>query len=105
MFRPNPHPPRVPVLIFGALLAVGAACPPGMGADSGSATAEKERPAEIRHPSWGKVEGWVLDAGTRRPVAGARVAVEVDGAFPARGKGTDQTDPAGHFSARAPLGS
>lgn len=65
----------------------------------------KERPDTLRMSSWGKVDGWILDAVSRKPVAGARVAVEVDGAFPEKGKGTDLADAAGHFEAHAPLGN
>jgi tetratricopeptide (TPR) repeat protein len=65
---------------------------------------EKDRPDEIRRPSWGKVMGWVLDAATRKPIPGAKVRVEVDGAFPESGKTTDETDAGGQFTAKAPLG-
>jgi tetratricopeptide (TPR) repeat protein len=62
-----------------------------------------DTPAPAR-PTWGKVVGWVLDTDARKPVAGARVSVEVDGAFPEEGKATGGTDPAGRFQVRAPLG-
>lgn len=59
---------------------------------------------EVKRPSWGKVSGWVLDAASRKPVAGARISVELDGAFPEEGKATDETDASGRYDARAPLG-
>lgn len=61
--------------------------------------------AAVRRPDWGRVVGWVLDASTRRPLPNARVAVELDGAFPERGRATDRTQETGRFEARAPLGS
>lgn len=80
------------------LLALAVACP---AAPEAPASPE---PAVLRRPSWGKVIGWVLDAETRRPIAGARVRVEVDGAFPESGRATDTTDAHGRFEVRAPLG-
>lgn len=68
------------------------------------APAREELEEEVKRPSWGKVSGWVLDAESRKPVNGARVAVELDGAFPEDGKATDETDAAGKYEARAPLG-
>jgi len=77
-------------------------------APAGAAKKEEKpappRPETVKHPSWGKVSGWVLDASTRKPVAAARVSIEVDGAFPETGKSTDRTDAAGRFDAKAPLG-
>lgn len=66
--------------------------------------AKKDAPTTLKRSAWGKVTGWVLDAQTRRPVPGARVAVEIDGAFPESGKSTDLTEADGRFTARAPLG-
>jgi hypothetical protein len=65
---------------------------------------EKERPSTLERSSWGKVIGWVMDANTRQPVPGARISVEIEGAFPETGKSTDVTDARGQFEARAPLG-
>lgn len=74
-------------------------------AEKSTANAERKEPTEeVKRPSWGKVSGWVLDAETRKPITGARIAVELDGAFPEDGKATDQTDASGRFDARAPLG-
>ena len=58
----------------------------------------------LQRPTWGKVIGWVLDAGTRVPIAGAHASVEVDGTFPESGRSTCETDAHGRFVARAPLG-
>ena len=75
-----------------------------LGAAEQPAPQQKQPPEEVKRPNWGKVSGWVLDAASRKPVAGARVAVELDGAFPEDGKATDETDAAGRYDARAPLG-
>ena len=61
-------------------------------------------PPPVEKPTWGKVIGWVLDARTRKPVEHARIAVELNGAFPESGKSTDDTDAQGRYEARAPLG-
>lgn len=63
-----------------------------------------DRLQRVARPDWGRIQGWVLDAETRRPIAGAAVAVEVDGTFPAAGKSTDLTEADGKFAAKAPLG-
>ncbi len=63
-----------------------------------------DSPTGLERPTWGKVIGWVLDAETRKPVEHARIAVEVQGAFPESGKTTDTTDGFGRYEARAPLG-
>ncbi len=65
---------------------------------------EKAPEARLERPSWGKVTGWVVDAYSRKPIPGARVAVEVDGAFPETGRATDLTEKDGQFQAKAPLG-
>src|SRR6185369_16687289 len=57
-----------------------------------AATDGKPVEATIPRPSWGKVSGWVVDAVTRRPVVGAAVALEIEGAFPAAGRGLGKTD-------------
>src|SRR3569833_901503 len=61
-------------------------------------------PPAIERPNWGKATGWVLDAATRKPILGARVVVEVDGAFPTGGKSADLSDKTGRFDVKAPLG-
>lgn len=60
-------------------------------------------PAHAR--DWGAVSGWILDAETRLPVAGARVLLEVDGEFPSAGRSTASTGKEGGFRAQMPLGS
>ncbi len=69
-----------------------------------SSDPSEKRPDRLVRPDWGKIQGWILDAATRKPIARARVAVEVEGAFPAEGKSTDVSDAAGQFTAKAPLG-
>ncbi len=64
----------------------------------------ENRKSKIDRPSWGRVTGWVLDAATRKPVAGAEVALEVNGDFSGERKSSARTDAAGGFQARAPLG-
>lgn len=54
--------------------------------------------------STGAVRGFVIDAETRRPIAGARVSVEQDGAFAAAGPTVGQTNASGQYSARARIG-
>ena len=83
-----------------------------LGGPSAGYSAEKqpdkkseEAPAVLKRPDWGKVSGWVLDCMTRKPISGARVAVEIGGAFPESGKSTDATDEYGKYTVRAPLGS
>ncbi|MFN3652048.1 MAG: tetratricopeptide repeat protein [Armatimonadota bacterium] len=84
------------------LLVVPAAIPAAAGEPPGDA---KSPPVPVlKRPDWGRVIGWVLDAETRRPIPEARIAVEIDGAFPETGKSTDRTDRTGRFEARAPLG-
>src|SRR5438105_4507476 len=82
-------------------LAVPASSPP---APAGEAAIPTGAGATIKRPSWGKVVGWVVDASTRKPVRQAAVSLEVEGAFPASGRSTGQTDAAGRFTTRAPLG-
>jgi len=83
---------------------------PAAAAPDSPAAAPKRKPATsaaelgVRRPSWGKVRGWVLDARTRKPVAGARVQIEVDGEFAAEGKTTAMTREDGRYEAKAPLG-
>jgi tetratricopeptide (TPR) repeat protein len=67
-------------------------------------SASVTRAPVLDQPTWGKVRGWVVDASTRQPIAGARVMVAVDGAFPEKGKSVSTTDPAGEYEVRAPLG-
>jgi tetratricopeptide (TPR) repeat protein len=59
---------------------------------------------DARRPNWGAVTGWIADAGTRQPVSGARVFLEVDGQFAEKGPAAAGTDAQGRFQARAPLG-
>src|SRR5438105_2648703 len=94
------HPLRILALaVFPASCFVAtsqaAAAVPAQGAGSSST---------IKRPSWGKVVGWVVDASARKPIRQAAVSLEIEGAFPASGKSTGQTDAAGRFAARAPLG-
>ncbi len=89
------------VLFILGILLLG--CLPPTAADVGP-TSSSDDVARLERPTWGKVIGWVLDAGSRRPIPGARVRVEVDGSFPDSGKTTDETDRRGRFEARAPLG-
>ena len=58
----------------------------------------------LRSPSRGTVHGFVLDAGTRQPVAGARVRIEEEGAFAAGGPTVALTDAAGRYTAHARIG-
>ena len=60
---------------------------------------------ELKRPDWGKVRGWVLDAETREPIAGARVQIEVGGQFADDGRTLDHTRADGRYEAKAPLGA
>jgi tetratricopeptide (TPR) repeat protein len=82
------------VVIAGTLLS----------ARAGAAPAAAAPPPEMKRSDSGKVTGWVVDAATRRPVAGALVSLEVDGAFPSSGKAVARTDASGRYEAHAPLG-
>lgn len=84
-----------------ALLVLGAICQPGRAAPGSM----PDRPDSVERASWGKVMGWVLDAGTRKPIAGVRVSIAIDGAFPDSGKSVVVTDKVGKYEARAPLGT
>src|SRR5262245_28420793 len=92
--------------IAGGAGRAGAAPPPRPAAKSGEAKPAAGKPGEatIPRPSWGKVMGWVVDAATHKAVAGASVALEIGGEFPAAGRGLGKTDAAGKFEAAAPLG-
>jgi len=52
----------------------------------------------------GYVKGFVMDAATKNPVAGALVSVERDGKFPDSGNSVATSDGKGKFTAKAPLG-
>lgn len=58
----------------------------------------------LRRPDWGKVLVPVLDAKTHQPVQGARVSAWIDNHFPAKGKGTAETNQEGLAQVFAPLG-
>ncbi len=73
--------------------------------DRAGGSRERDHIARLERPDWGKVIGWVLDVRTRRAIPNARVAVEIGGAFPESGKGTDRSDERGKYEARAPLGN
>lgn len=96
------------IVLLGPALSLAAAEPAKQAkaarTEERSAAREEKRPDRLERPDWGKIQGWVLDAATRKPIARARVAVEVEGAFPAAGKSTDVCDASGQFSAKAPLG-
>src|SRR3954454_15680342 len=84
-------------LLAGLCLAVGAWGAP-------AAPGAREDVPQLKRSDSGKVTGWVVDAATRRPVAGALVSLEQDGQFPAAGKGVARTDASGRFTTQAPLG-
>jgi tetratricopeptide (TPR) repeat protein len=64
----------------------------------------KRAPAALARSSWGKVTGWIMDAASRRPIADALVTLEINGEFPASGRGTARSDATGRFTTQAPLG-
>src|SRR4051794_30190311 len=68
-----------------------------------AAPAPQEVARNVARPSRGKVIGYVLDAQTRHPLAGVRITVEEDGAFPAAAKPVVTNDK-GRFDAQSSLG-
>lgn len=108
-FQPGSQSPvgrrlALPALLLPWLVAASAAAGAELKPRLHGERSEVARPSLIRRPTWGKVSGWVLDAATRKPIPGARVSVELDGAFPEKGRGTAATDRGGRYQARAPLG-
>jgi len=58
----------------------------------------------LQRPDWGRLVGFVVDADTGEPVAGASVTVAVDGQFADQGQTVGQTDQQGRYEVRAPMG-
>lgn len=92
------RPTRAFIPILFSLLTCFSAAParpaPLPGPDTGS----------VRVTSRGSVQGFVLDARTRHPLPGAVVRVEEEGAFARDGSTVAQTNAAGRYTARAPIG-
>ena len=71
-------------------------------APAGALAAQETDPSVRR--DWGEVTGYVLGRPGERPVAGARVVVEDEGAFAESGRSVGRTDKDGRYCVRARIG-